>query len=346
MRIAFLPDGVTANAMYRSIGPMTALAMRGHDVRELDTDHMDAWHDILRWCELLHIHRVCDDGVVRLARAARAAGAAVVWDDDDDVTRIPRAISNYAEVGGMKGRQRLAARTRLFETIDLVTTPSPALAQTFAQAGAPHVRVIENYAIEARPTARPTHAGLTIGWVAGEEHKVDLPEIPIEHALQRLLDIHTHLRVHTIGLRLALESDRYQHTPAVPFPELPHHIAHFDVGIAPLSPAWEISRARSNIKLKEYASIGVPWLASPIGPYAGLGERQGGRLVNDDRWYEELDALIRGDRARRKLAKRAKRWGEEQQLQRNVGQWQTALTDTIERARGERLASLATQKTA
>ncbi len=28
------------------------------------------------------------------------------------------------------------------------------------------------------------------------------------------------------------------------------------------------------MKLKEYAGAGAPWLASPIGPYAGLGEEQ------------------------------------------------------------------------
>ncbi|MCX6521415.1 MAG: hypothetical protein NTZ21_12190, partial [Actinobacteria bacterium] len=28
-----------------------------------------------------------------------------------------------------------------------------------------------------------------------------------------------------------------------------------------------------------HAAAGTPWLASPIGPYAGMGEAQGGRLV-------------------------------------------------------------------
>ena len=62
------------------------------------------------------------------------------------------------------------------------------------------------------------------------------------------------------------------------------------------------------MKLKEYAAAGVPWLASPIGPYAGLGEQQGGRLVADDRWYEELVRLIEKPRERRKLAKRGAKW--------------------------------------
>jgi hypothetical protein len=82
----------------------------------------------------------------------------------------------------------------------------------------------------------------------------------------------------------------------------------------------------------------VPWLASPIGPYAGLGERQGGRLVTDDHWFEQLDALVRGDRARRKLAKRAQRWGRSQLLSRNVQCWERAFKRAIAGRAGEAAA--------
>ena len=289
MRIALLPDGETANTIYRSIGPLLTLAERGHDVRQLELERIDRWHEILRWCELLQIHRVCDGGAVQLAQAAQAAGAAVVWDDDDDVTKVPRGVKGHAEAGGAAGRKRLAARARLFESVDLVTTPSAALAEGFLAGGARETRVIENYVIDAFvPRSVPERQGepLRIGWVAGGEHRFDLEEVPVRQALERLLDAHPHVHVATLGLDLRLASDRYEHVPAVPFPRLLAQVARFDVGIAPISPEVAISRARSSVKVKEYAAMGVPWLASPIGPYAGLGERQGGRLVADDRWFE------------------------------------------------------------
>lgn len=340
MRIAFLPDGTTANTLYRSIGPIGALAARGHDVRELKLERIADWHDAVRWCELLHVHRVCDGGVVELARAAKAAGAAVVWDDDDDVTRVPRGTAGYAQAGGSRGRRRLAARARLFETVDLVTTPSAALAETFLEGGAPAARVVENYVLDPFRGSGPSRGGgVTIGWFAGNEPRFDLREIPLEQALRRVLDAHPHVRVETIGVRLALEHDRYAHTPPIALGQLTARIGGFDLGLAPLSPAVPLNHARSNIKLKEYAASGVPWLASPIGPYAGLGEKQGGRLVDDDRWFEELDALVGGDRTRRKLAKRAKRWGEAQRLDRNAGEWEEAFAEAIERARRLRAAA-------
>ncbi|HZV74777.1 MAG TPA: hypothetical protein VFF79_13765 [Conexibacter sp.] len=334
MRIAYLPDGRTANAAYRSIGPMLALAERGHETRQLELDRIDAWHSTLRWCELLHLHRVCDGGVVELARAAQATGAAVVWDDDDDVTRVPRGTAGYADAGGAKGKKRLAARSKLFEAVDLVTTPSAVLADVFREGGAPEVQVIENYVLDAfRGDRAPRNGGFRIGWVAAGEHLLDLEHVPVASALQRLLDAHPHVHVTTIGVRLGLTSDRYLHMSGVPLTRLLHHVSAFDVGIAPLSTQLAMNLARSNVKLKEYAAVGVPWLASPIGPYTGLGERQGGRLVADDRWHDELDALVTNDRARRKLAKRATRWGNEQSIRRNAGCWERAFAHAMDRAR-------------
>lgn len=355
MRIALLPDGETANTIYRSIGPLLTLAERGHEVRQLELERIDAWHEILRWCELVQIHRVCDGGAVQVAQAAKAAGAAVVWDDDDDVTKVPRGTAGYAEAGGAKGRRRLAARATLFESVDLVTTPSAVLAESFLAGGARETRVIENYAIDAFARGAGASAGaaaqqrdglLRIGWVAGGEHRLDLEHVPIKRALERLLEAHPHVQVATLGLDLRLASDRYERLPAVPFPRLLEQVATFDVGIAPLSPEVEISRARSNVKLKEYAAMGVPWLASPIGPYAGLGERQGGRLVADDRWFEELDALVRGDRLRRRLAKRARKWGQTQMLGRNAGCWERAFAHALESAASSPRAVLRRSRTA
>jgi len=333
MRIAYLPDGQGANAAYRSICPMRALAARGHEVRELDTTSADGWWDLLRWCELLHIHRVCDGGVIELARAARATGAAVVWDDDDDVTNPPEGYRGRGVQRGYRAQRRRAARDKLFQQLDLVTTPSDHLAGVFRAAGAPAVQVIENYVIDELLGERTPRQGVRIGWVAGGEHALDARAIPIAAALERLLDAHPHVRVTTIGVRLELTSDRYTHIPLVQLTDLLRHVSAFDVGIAPLSPEVGINHARSNIKLKEYAAVGVPWLASPIGPYSALGEQQGGRLVADDRWFEELDALVQSGRVRRRLARRASRWGRKQLLSRNVSRWEQALGEAVARAR-------------
>ncbi len=331
MRIAFLPDGTTPNAVYRSIGPMMELARRGHETRMLEPENRATWAETLRWCEVFHVHRVCDGGVVEMARAAKAGGAAFVWDDDDDVTRVDRRVADASAPRGADAKRRLAHRARLFELVDLVTTPSARLAEVFREAGAPAVRVIENYVVEDLMRERGVRAeGVTIGWVAGGEHLLDAEALGIADVLGRLLDAHPAVRVATLGLDLGplgLRSDRYRRIAPVPLSELSRWVSTFDVGIAPLSADVPINHARSSIKVKEYAALGVPWLASPIGPYAGLGERQGGRLVADGEWFAALEAVVGSARARRRLARRAARWGRGQLLARTAGEWEGALAE-------------------
>src|SRR5262249_21338985 len=133
------------------------------------------------------------------------------------------------------------------------------------------------------------------------------------------------------GIDIGLDSDRYRHMPWMDYERFLERLSEFDIGIAPLADT-AFNRARSNVKLKEYAAAGLPWLASPIGPYREMGAKEGGRLVEDGRWYEELSRLIGEARARRKLAKRAARWGQSQTMSRNTHHWQQALTTAVQRA--------------
>ena len=125
----------------------------------------------------------------------------------------------------------------------------------------------------------------------------------------------------SVGIDLGVRSDRYTHIAGVHFPQLPDTIAQFDVAIAPIADV-SFNRVRSNIKVKEYAAAGVPWLASPIGPYKGLGDEQGGRLVPDYGWAEALTDLVTDAPARAALAERAAAWGRTQTVENNVGEWE------------------------
>jgi len=331
MRIAYLAEQHSGNGFYRGIGPMVALEqLRGHRVRPLrEGAALADVHDV----DLLFVHRFSDEQAQRLVREAKEHGAAVVWDNDDDIGSVPKGTIAHRTFGGLEWERRLAGMRRIFQAVDLVTAPSAPLARRFAELGAPRTQVIENQVptqflqLDSRP-----RSGVTIGWVAGLEHAMDAERLPIRATLQRLLDERPDVHVFTIGLRLGLASERYRALDIVPLFELTRELASFDIGIAPIADL-DFNRARSNIKLKEYAAGGVPWLASPIGPYEGMGEKQGGRLVPDDRWHEELTRLIDKPRDRSKLAKRARKWVADQTLEKNVHAWDDALTATVERIR-------------
>lgn len=334
MRIAYVADPRTGNGFYRGIAPMTALQqLRSHDVRALRLEHGAAPLGFVRDVDVLHIHRYGEDAAVRLAREAKAHGAAVVWDNDDDMGAAPRGSIAYRKQGGIQWERLLAGMRKIFEIADLVSTPSPVLAERLRGYGARHTEVIENH-VPGRfvLNGRTPREGVTIGWIAGLEHQVDVERIPIRDVLQRLLDERPDVRVVSFGLGLGLRSDRYRHVDVVPLFELTREAAAFDIGIAPLSDI-PLNQARSNVKLKEYAAAGACWLASPIGPYVGMGEKQGGRLVPDDGWYEALSRLIDKPRERRKLAKRATKWVADETLEKNVCRWEAAFQAAVARAR-------------
>ncbi|HEU4703678.1 MAG TPA: glycosyltransferase [Conexibacter sp.] len=312
---------------------MTALRQcRGHLVREVPINEGDPSLAAVRDVDVLHVHRYAEEGVVGLARAAKAHGAAVVWDNDDDMGSVPRGTPGYRRQGGIMWERRLAGMRRLFGLADLVTAPSAHLAGRLREYGAQHAEVIENYVPDQFVLrSRPPREGVTIGWIAGLEHQIDAEQIPIRQTLQRLLDERPEVRVVSFGLGLGLRSDRYRHVNVVPLLELTRAAAVFDVGIAPLADI-AMNQARSNIKCKEYAAAGACWLASPIGPYTGLGEKQGGRLVPDDGWYEALVRLVERPKDRQKLARRASKWVAQQTLARRAGEWEDALAAAIERA--------------
>lgn len=335
LAIAYLASPDTGNGFYRGIAPMMALELRGHRVVRLPADG-SVPPGALRSLDVLHVHRFADDRTMQLVRAAQERGAAVVWDNDDDVGQIPRGMVTDRRFGAANWERRRGAIRQILACADLVTAPSGHLAQRLADDGATRTAVVENYPPDAfRQRATRPHDGVVVGWIAGKEHAFDAEQLGFPTVCERLLADLPELRVRTFGTRLAVRSERCAHVDVVPLLRLTEEATGFDIGIAPLTDVG-FNRARSNIKLKEYAAAGLPWLASPIGPYAGMGEAQGGRLVADDRWYEEIRRLVEKPRDRRKLQKRARKWVEGETLERNAHRWEELFLDAVERARAAR----------
>jgi len=336
VRIAALTNPDLVNSNYRAYQPMMALRRQGHELLLNERDRPIRPQTLLE-VDVVHMHRIAVPEIQQLIGRVRAAGVGIVWDNDDDVTAVPRSNPLYARFGGYRSRDMRAGVRAMVRLADVVTTPSAVLADQYRELGAEEVRVLENYMPTEFAKVRPAkHRGIAIACLAALEHQVDYQELGLRDVLLRLLDAHSDLRVTSFGLGLGLGHERYEHVPEVPFLELAKTLSRFDMGIAPLVDIpW--NRARSNVKLKEYASAGIPWLASPVGPYRGMGEQQGGRLVPDDGWHEALERLITSGRERRKLAKRAARWVSGEGIEQHAGRWEAALRDAIgsaaERAR-------------
>jgi hypothetical protein len=331
MRLGVIYEPHATNSAYRATMPMQVLEQRGHTVVWPTKATEVPVREFLA-CDLVHCYRRTD----RLAdlRALSQRGVAISFDNDDDY-----AAAEVSDRGkGLEGRRRNQQLSREMSSAarlaDLMTTPSAPLAERYRAAGAENVTVIENHLRREMFGfgSRAKHDGVVVGWVAGREHKLDLERVPVADAFSRLLEVHAELRVLTIGVRLPLHSQRYEHIAEVDFGDLLKLTGRIDVGVAPLADT-AFNRSRSNVKLKEYSSGGAMWLASPVGPYRELGEQQGGALVADDEWFAAIDTFLCAPRKRKRLARRALKWAQAQTLDRHAQLWENAFLDAIERAR-------------
>ncbi len=326
------------SSQYRAYQPLMELTRRGHMVAIHTTPEELAPSDaeirqISETFDVAFMARYSEPAAQRLARRLTQAGVPLAWDFDDDVLASRRDRTDDESV-----RYMANIRTML-EIVDVVTTTNERLAERFLEEGAHHAVALPNFVTRtALETPRRPHNGLVLGYMGWVDHQADWERLGLQETINELLEDHDELRVETVGpLDFEFPRERYRHIEAQPFEQLPAIVAGFDIAIAPLSDVPG-NHGRSDIKLKEYAVAGVPWLASPVGPYAEHGEDEGGRLVADDDWFEELDRLILDKRGRKKLTKRGQKWALTQTLPANVGLWEDALTEAIQVA-GERQAA-------
>jgi len=328
-----------ANGYYRLTLPQMAMRERGHDIVHVEQEYKRVIDvTTLLGCDFVHIHRpalLYDDGdvVTRLLDA----GVTVGFDEDDNVLDMPLGLEERTgQFWAPRARRNFELLLEHVARVQLVTTPSDHLADRFEAHGARNVHVIDNYLPGAFSRVAPEgHRGIVIGWHAGREHLVDAEQLELVPMLERLLDAHPDVRLVTINVdltQLGMRHERYTCEEVMPLERLTQRLADFDIGIVPLADI-AFNRGRSNVKAREYAAAGVPWLASPVGSYGHLGAEEGGQLVADGEWFDALEQLIGARRERGKRAKRAKAWAKRETIWNMADVWERLFVDAVTRSR-------------
>jgi hypothetical protein len=330
MRIgaAFEP---TAAAYYRGVYPLEAMMKKGHEIVWPLLESGEAKLDEFGDCDVIYVFRRSEEKLRRALADLAKRGVGIVWDTDDDLSAIPRRSPNYKSIGALRGQRRFMETLRMARMAHVTMTSTQTIRAKYENAGVSNIEVFENYLPPKLKRRRQKHDGLIVGWIAGVEHTEDAIELGLRDTLARLLAAHPQVVVESVGVDLGL-GERYVRHPSAHFKALPDdHLSRYDIGLAPIVDI-PFNQARSNIKVKEYAASEVPWLASPRGPYANLGEQQGGILVPDGNWGTTLDALIRDARRRKKLAKAGKSWAKTQTIDRQAPRFEAVLRTAATRA--------------
>jgi hypothetical protein len=332
MKVGAIYATDVSNAFYRARLPLHELERKGHSIVPVEIKKGQGLRmGPLLECDAVHIYRRADPVVQKAVDELRSRGVGIVWDNDDDPRLIPPEAPSVMPAGAPKHRShaRLYAERdftgqgKLARRAHVVTATTAYLAQRFTAAWEVEPIVIENYLGDLQfPAQRATGDGVVIGWFAAAEHRADSRRLDMTPVLRRVMERDARVRVVTIGVQLKLDPERYTHHRWVPFNELPTHVAGFDIGIAPIADL-PFNLARSNIKVKEYAAAGVPWVASARGSYADLDSRCGGMTIGDDAWEDTLVSLAGSRFKRGQLRRRATSWGKTQHLRHHIEQWES-----------------------
>lgn len=152
---------------------------------------------------------------------------------------------------------------------------------------------------------------VVVGWAGGHTHSGD--QYCLGNSLRRILDENS-------NVLFGICSSMPMMNQFVGFCDLPHNKVvllepvpieqyptrlQFDIGLAPLRDS-EFNRAKSDLRLKEYGAMGIPYVATDISPYRRFHLDSMGRSgylargVND--WYEAMTHLIHNESERKAMS--------------------------------------------
>jgi glycosyltransferase involved in cell wall biosynthesis len=187
-----------------------------------------------------------------------------------------------------------------------------------------NVTVLPNH-IDGRllDVQRPRRERLTVGWAGGDSHLSDWKCLAPQ--LKRFLARRDDVDLHIIGTDFAKVFD----IPARRTGWLElwayYRAIDFDIGLAPLADI-PFNRSKSPIKAIEYGALGVPVIASALGPYADyvLDGVTGFLVRREHEWGRYLRMLVEDAALREEMGRKAKEQAAEWTIQKGWTRWAEA----------------------
>lgn len=339
MRVLVVPadDGRCGR---RLIWPAQALRAQGYDVTVSMPDDErrgdpDVWMSWAVNYDVIVIQRAMVRDQVHQVRAWKALGVCVVMDLDDNFKRLDRSNVMYDMV---HPRTSPDSNFRLLDEtcrhIDMLTCTTQAIADDYARGG--RVHIIPNHipAWYLSIVREPIGDAVYIGWTGSMlTHGDDLQVT--KGAVARVLD-RTGAEFAVVGDGNLVHEALWINEPIkasgwVPLDEYPVAMAAFDVGIVPLKMSM-FNESKSTLKGLEMASVGVPFVATPTGPYRGLGHV--GLLAAKPRdWERALTRLVTDEELRSEMSARGREYAATQTVEANCEQWWEAWSAAYARTR-------------
>ncbi|KND38491.1 glycosyltransferase family 4 protein [Streptomyces acidiscabies] len=310
---------------YRIALPLNTLKANGYDTHHhtvKPTAH-NTWNVIIG-------QRVANPGPSITWQSLASYGhLKTVYEMDDDLFNVDASSTQAFQFFSQPAvqdrmRQNIAAA-------HCVTVSTEPLAERI-RALNPNVHVCPNYIpawlLDHTPPQRQDGI-ITIGWGGSSTHNMDFAEAGTQ--LRRFLERNPQVEFHAMGTDytswMRLPRDRCRFTPWLPDVETFFRAIDFHIAIAPLRP-HVFNQSKSDVKVKEAAALGIPIVASDVGPYRSAVQHgvTGFLVRRDHEWAKYLRMLVEDEVMRKEMGQAAREWARTQTIEGNISVWEKVLT--------------------
>jgi len=308
-------------AWYRIREPLRGLSLLGHTVGcgpELNmADALD--YDVI--ITSVHGEHEGTQGWETLARLPNRPK--LVYDIDDDVWNFRKGLHQYEY---WQDEELLRNVQSSIACADLVTTPSPVLANIVAKLN-PNVVVLPNYVPMSLLLSSPLRPqNFTVGYQGGDTHKFDVAAVGLH--LLKFLARNTDAYMAVWGASSyddGLFPGRVKLHPWNRSVKDYYASLSMSVGLAPLE-RNPFNDAKSAVKAVEYAALGVPCIATDSLTYEGTVEHgaTGYLLSNRADWCQTLEGLKQEPMVLAAMGQAAWRRAQGWTTERNAWRWESA----------------------
>lgn len=240
-----------------------------------------------------------------------------VYEIDDDVFSIEPGSSAYDGWSYVDDKIAVEANAA---AADAVTVSTSGLADVF-QDLSDNVHLLPNTVpLELLSMDKGRHKGLRIGYGGSPTHAGDWA--PYAYAIGKA-STEQGAELCVTGPDEIGTANVVQEPWCANVPDWWRRVATFDIGLAPLVDS-RFNRSKSFIKILEYAALGVPFIASPVGPYREhvIDGVNGFLASTPEEWSERLTQLIRSPWLRVKMGNQARDWARDWITEEWIGAWE------------------------
>lgn len=243
----------------------------------------------------------------------------LVFELDDDLWSVPHYSLAHAVANADGVLEELESNIRHAGVVTVSTEP---LADVIRPIN-PNVHVLRNYIDEKLLSwDRPRKDRPVVGWAGSATHLGDFQVCA--GGLRQFLSKYD-WEMHFFGVdysNLVRRTSRV--TMWVDGVDIFHRMIDFDIGLAPLVPN-AFNSAKSYIKALEYAALGIPCIASDVGPYSDFVIHGVTGFLVDPKdkhgWFRYLRLLAEDTELRETMGKNAREHAADYTIQGHAHEW-------------------------